>query len=298
MTTRALDYPLGRSVIPAAALRRWRGLPTGARPLVQAGADVQPDTVIAEAEGPQGVMPVFAGLAGRVLELSPIRGVLIDSVATVVSGVLGLGGSVAGPLAFLGRGESLAVVPIPRGAIIVYPQRLPLTLLQRAATGGAAGVVAASISALELEAFARIDLTAVLDGLVPGMERFPLPLLLTEGAGDAAMDPAVYQLLTQRASQPALLTGTTVPRWNIRPELLLPLPPGAQPVHVPVDSRLLPGARVRVAMGALRGARGELLHIFAHAQQGPEGIVVGAGLVRLDDGSSHTLPLMLLDRVE
>src|SRR5262249_3121190 len=151
-------------LISATALRRWRGLPAGARPLVQAGEEVQPDSPIAETSGPQGTTPVLAGLAGRVLEVSPVRGVLIDSVATVLTGMVGLGGGVAGPLAFLGR-ESLAVVPIPRGAILIYPQRLPLTLLQRAASGGAAGIIAASVSALELEAFARIDLTAALDGL-------------------------------------------------------------------------------------------------------------------------------------
>jgi hypothetical protein len=295
-TTNALDFPLGRSVVPAAAVRRWHRLPQGARVLVGAGESVRPEQPIAEM--PDGT-PVLAGLGGRVVEVSPAAGVQLEGVASVVTGLLGLGGSAAGPLAFLTRGESPAVVPIPRGGIIVYPQRLSLTLLQRAAAGGAAGIVAASAAALELEAFVRADLTAVLDGLVPGIERFPLPLLLTEGVGDVAMDPAILEALTKRAGQVALLSGRTVPRWNLRPELVLSLPANTPAARLPVDSTLAPGAQVRIASGELRGTRGELLYVFAQ-QPGPPGSAGSSAptaQVRTEDGRLVAVPLANLDRV-
>jgi hypothetical protein len=297
MTTYALDYPLGRPLIPAAAVRRWRQLPPGSRPAVAPGESVQPEQVIAEPAGSDG-LPVIAGLAGRVVEVSPRAGIQLEGVARVLTGVRGWGGAAAGPLALFPRGESPAVVPIARGAILVYPQRLPLTLLQRAAAGGASGIIAASAAALELEAFARADLTAVLDGLVPGIERFPLTLLLTEGFGDLPMDPGVLQFLTQRAGQTALLVGRTVPRWNLRPELLLSAPPNAHTVRLPADSALVLGAHVRVASGALRGSSGELLHLFAHPQPGPTSASLPSAQVRLGDGRVVVAPLAALDRVE
>jgi hypothetical protein len=297
MTTHALDFPLGRPLIPAATLRRWRRLPPDAQALVAAGDQVRADQPLADIPRPGGSAPVLAGLSGWVLEVAPGRGVLLHGTATAVTGLLGLGGTVVAPLAFLPRGESLAVAPIPPGSIIIFPQRLPLTLLQRAAAAGAAGVVAASAAALELEAFARTDLTALLDGLVPGGDRFPLPLLLTEGLGDLPMDPTLAQLLAQHVGQVVMLSGATQPRRNLRPELLLPLAPGTNGTPPPVDSSIVPGAKVHVAAGQLRGAHGEVLALFAHQQIGPQGILAPSAEVRLDDGGTYALPLGVLDRI-
>jgi hypothetical protein len=294
MTTYALDFPLGRPLIPAAAVRRWRRLPPGSRPLVGPGERVQPEQAIAELPGGASLL---AGLGGRVVEVSPAGGIQLEGVATVVAGLLGLGGGAAGPLTFLPPGESAAVLPIPPGGIIVHPQRVPLTLLQRAAAGGAAGLVAASAAAHELEAFARADLTAVLDGLVPGIERFPLPLLLTEGVGEAPMDPSVLQTLTACAGQVALLFGHTIPRWNLRPELLIAPPANAVTMALPADCALVPGAQARIAAGALRGARGELAHVFTAQPPDPLGRHTPSAQLRLQDGRLVVVPLANLDRV-
>lgn len=305
-TAYSLDFPLGRSVIPAAAVRRWRMLGPHDRVLVNMGAQVRADQPIAESasaqEGADGrggptsrSSVMLAGLDGRIVEVTA-GGIQLEGVASVFTGLVGLGGSAAGPLTFLTRGESAAVVPIPPGGIIVYPQPLPLTLLQRAAASGAAGIVAGSMSALELEGFARADLTAALDGLVPGLERFPFPLVLTEGVGSAPMDPGVLQLLTRRVGQVALLSGRTQLRWNLRPELLLPLPAGAQPTPLPADCRLVPHAKVRISSGSLRGLRGELVRLFTQQQRDALGLLAPAAQVRLDDGRLVVVTLAGLDR--
>ncbi|HEX6819016.1 MAG TPA: hypothetical protein VF120_11630 [Ktedonobacterales bacterium] len=300
MATYTLDFPLGRPVIPAATVRRWRLLGPQDRPLVSAGMQVRADQSIAERgggdEGGETTTKVLAGLDARVVEVTSVS-IQLEGVASVFTGVVGLGGSAAGPLTFLTRGESAAVVPIAPGGIIVYPQPLPLTLLQRAAAGGAAGIVAGSMSALELEGFARADLTAALDGLVPGLERFPFPLMLTEGVGSAPMDPGVLQLLTRRVGQVALLSGRTLLRANLRPELLLPLPMGAQVAPLPADSTLVPRAQVRISSGAMRGRRGELVHLFAQQQRDMQGLLVAAAQVRLDDGRLVVVALAALDRI-
>ncbi|MEO7003159.1 MAG: hypothetical protein ABI068_15205 [Ktedonobacterales bacterium] len=297
MTARTLDYPLGRSLIPALLLRRRRVVPAGAQLYAQINDQVRPDQVIAEAQDQGAVTRILAGLAGRVVETQPGQSVTIEGTATLLQGVVGVGEPVAGPLAFLPHGESLAVVPIPRGAIIVYPHRAPLTLFQRAAVGGAVGVIASSASALEFEAFARADLTLFFDGLTPTLTHFPLTVLLTEGLGDTPMDQGIFQLLLQRANDVALLTGHTQPRLNQRPELLLPLPLGAPTVRTPLDNALTIGAYVAVIAGPQRGARGQLLYLFGHQQPGPAGLWAHSALVRLDSGATLTQPLSALDRI-
>ena len=154
MSVSALDYPNGRPMIAAIAARRRRALPPGGTPLVSLHDQVSPSQPLAEARTESGLVTTIAGLAGRVVEVIPGQSVTIEGAATLINGILGVGGQVAGPLYFPPHGESLALMQAPRGSVIVYAQRAPLTLLQRAYACGAAGVIAPSASALELEAFA------------------------------------------------------------------------------------------------------------------------------------------------
>src|SRR5690348_8997585 len=296
MSELALQYPLGRPIAQAVAVRRQRHLPPGARVLVAAGDQVQPEQPIAEVGQPGGGTAVLAGLAGVVAEVVPGQHVAIEGVATLAQGVVGIGGAAVGPMVVLPRGESLAVVPIPRGGVILFPQHVPLTLLQRAAAGGAAGIIAASASARELEAFARADLTALLDGPATSAASAAFPVVLTEGLGMRAMDPAMYQALGQRIHDTVMLTGTTQPRRNVRPEVLLSLPLGTHAGRV-ADLALVPGARVLARGGARAGMSGVILHVFLRQQRTAAGTFAAAASVRFDDGSAEIIPLATLDRV-
>ncbi|HEX2348365.1 MAG TPA: hypothetical protein VHI51_08015 [Ktedonobacterales bacterium] len=297
MSISALDYPHGRPMISSVAVRRRRMLPPGATPFVSLHEQVSPGQAVAELRADDGVMAALAGLAGRVVEVAPGDSVTIEGAATLINGILGVGGQVAGPLYFPQRGESLALVQLPRGSVIVYPGRAPLTLLQRAYASGAVGVIAASASALELEAFARADLTALLDGFTPLGAQSPLTVLLTEGLGDCQMSPPILRALEQRINDVILLDGQTEPRRNIRPEALLPLPLSATPTATPLPSAFTTGALARVTAGERRGVWGRINYIFTQAQRSPTDQWEPSALLRLDDGSTLVAPLALLDTI-
>lgn len=293
-----MDYPAGWPIIPAANIRRARPLSGGATPLVNVGDQVRPDQPIAERPVAQGGRePVIAGLAGRVAQIIPGRSVTIEGVATLINGVFGIGGSASGVLHFLARGESVAVVRIPRGAVIIFPGQIPLTLLQRAVAEGAAAIVGASVGVREIEAFTRADMTAVLDGMHVDATHMPLPLVLTEGIGSFAMDSAVFQQLSQRAGDVGLINTATDPRRAIRPEVLLPLPLGSPTMPLPADDTIVVGARVRLIAGPGRGSRGEVVYQFAQRQTVAPGLVVPAVRVRLEDGASQVMPVGFVERV-
>ncbi len=297
MTVSALDYPHGRPLVSAVAVRRRRPLPAGAPALVSPQEQVSPGQAIAESQGTSGLTTTLAGLAGRVTEVLPGQSVTIEGMATLINGLVGVGGPVAGPLYFPPRGESLALMQAPRGSIVVFGQRAPLTLLQRALASGAVGVIAASASALELEGFARADLASLLDGLVSLTAQPPLTVLLTEGLGDSEMNPAILRALEQRVNDVILLNGQTLMRDNIRPEALLPLPANATPTATPLPSALTIGARARITAGAHRGASGRIAHIFAQQRRSDAGQWAPSALLRLEDGSLLVAPLALLDNI-
>ena len=297
MEVLALDYPLGRPVVPAAPVRRERPLALGSVALVGVGDRVSPEQPIAELPAPDGQrLPVLAGIAGRVVEVVPGQHITLEGQATIAHGLIGLGAPVVGPLAQLPRGESLAVVRIPAGTILVFPQPAPLMLLQRAAAGGARGIIAPSMSARELEAFARADLSVVLDGLAPEPAQLPLTILLTEGFDATPMNPATFTALSQRLGATALLTGATNPRWNVRPEVLISVPEGTPLARLPADSALVPGARVRAVAGPRRGARGEIVHVYERGQTGGGGVLAEAAALQLENGAIEVLPLHTLVR--
>ena len=214
----------------------------------------------------------------------------------IAHGMVGVGAPTVGTLAHLPRGESLAVVPIPAGAILVFPQPAPLMLLQRAAAGGVRGIIAPSMSARELEAFARIDLSVVLDGLAPEPAQLPLTILLTEGFGAAPMNPAIYGALTQRLGATALLTGTTNPARNIRPEALVSVQERIPLARLPAEFTLGVGAWVRAVAGPLRGTRGEIVHMYGRGQTGSGGVLADAAVMRSESGAIEVVPLHALVR--
>lgn len=251
--------------------------------------------MLAERRDEAGVRGVLAGIAGRVTAVTVGRSVTIQGVATALDGAVGIGGPSAGALYTIPRGESLAVAHIPHGCVLVHPTRAPLMLLQRALAAGAAGVIAASATALEIEAFARADLMALLEGLAPPIEPQPLTVVLTEGVGEAVMDSAIWRLLNRRMGDVALLNGQTLPQRAIRPEVLLSLPEGSAPLTPPLPSELTLGALVRVWAGPARGARGRIIHLFKHELASATGQWEPCAQLQLEDGRLLVAPLHLLD---
>jgi hypothetical protein len=293
-----MTFPLGLPVFAATAVSRERPMPAGARAVVAVGEPVRADQVVAEGAGVDGApVRLLAGLAGRVARVVPGRSLTIEGTAGVIQGMLGLGGPAVGRLRILPRAEAAAVVELPRGALIVHPGQIPLTLLQRAAAEGVAGIVGAGIGARDLEGFLRADLTAVLDGLAPETHRLPLTLVLTEGVGRWVMDPRTFQELAQRNDEVAYLHGATDPRRGVRPEALVSATPGVAPQATPADDAIVRGARVRLAGGSERGWRGEVTHVFARRQRVEADLWVRAARVELEDGRQRIVPLAALERL-
>src|SRR5579863_9305720 len=147
-------------VIAAAPVQRQRPLTNGAVASVAVGALVTPDQLLATCRGPNGKLtPVLAGLAGKVTQILPGRALTIEAMATAVYGVVGLGGSAAGPLCVVAEGDAPESLAINRGDVLVLAGQVPGTLVRRAVAEGAAGIIAASIAARDLESVAQTDLT-------------------------------------------------------------------------------------------------------------------------------------------
>jgi hypothetical protein len=294
---RSLDFPVGRRLVSAASVRRQRQFPPGTSTSVAIGDQVQSDQTIAEVNNAGTISIVQAGFAGRVIDVTLNQRVVIEGTVTIIEGIVGIGGPAVGTLYMLPRGESLAMVPIPHGGVILFPQQLPLVLMQRAVTGGAAGIIAGSVSAREIEAFSRLDLSASLDGFPLTEPVSPLAIVITEGLGEAAMCTSLYQVLAQRLGTTVYLCGETSTRQAIRPEVLLTPPASSTGEPLPLDSTLEAGAIVTVWAGGRRGSQAQVLQVLARRQYSAAGLLVPSAILRFEDGPTGIAPLHTLDRL-
>lgn len=292
MALRSMTYPLGQAIVPAMLVRRSRPVPPGATVRVQAGESIT-------AEQPIATLPtgdaVLAGVAGRVMQVLPGQ-VVIEGLSRLVHGMLGLGAQVAGPLTLAPRPDDPGFASaVPRGGILLVPQRLSSVLVQRAVQAGASGVVAGSMSARDLESFARADVTSLLDGAA-APPPLPLTLFLTDGIGEEAMDARFMGHFSGALGRVVLVSGITRVRPLVRPEVLLP---AAEPLPtgVPLPHTFELGARVHVHAGQQRGAQGEIIALPSGADMIENHLVVRCAYVRVQDGTVLRVPLHALDRV-
>lgn len=325
-----MTYPAGWSVLPRLIVKRERW-PGGYRvrgiPLVYRGQEVVPDQPLlrltaassenrSQEKHARGTpsspglthtsneADVPAGLHGRVVGFTPRGGVVIESHAAVIQGVLGAGKQVAGVLTmWQPHSQYTHVQTIPPGAILIVPGPLTFGLLHQALNSGVVGVIASSIALRDLEGFLRADYLHLLKiaALDLAQEQLPpLTLMLTEGIGSAIMPVHTMNLLTHYQGSIGLLSGTTSLIHNYFPELVISIPlieidkdwQAVQP-----DSTLALGAHVRVCGGQRNGAVGIIDYFYSYEQIFASGLRTRAVRLRLDDGSFYTVPLTLIERI-
>ena len=236
-----MTYQTGTSGIEQALVQRerWPGrYDAKYTPLVYPGQNVSSDQPVLRLEyassiehthGSHRPVPatevVIAGLAGRVMKMTPRGGVVIEGRATVVRGGIGIGNQVAGVLTLWPpRGNTLS--SLPSNALLVVPGPISFAFLHQAVTSGVSGVIASSIATCDLEGFLHTDIIQLLDFDDVEMAQMHLPpitLFLTEGLGTSAMPPQALNLLSHYQDTTALLSGVTSTCRAIFPELLIPL---------------------------------------------------------------------------
>jgi hypothetical protein len=168
---------------------------------------------------------VVAYLAGRVTEVIPREGCVIEADASFVQGIFGIGGEAFGAirLACRDHDQELAADLITadmKGAVVIGGARVTADAIARARSVGVAAVVTGGVDDRDLEAFLGYTLGVA----ITGHERVGLTLVITEGFGEIAMAQRTFALLASREGADAAVNGATQIRAGVmRPEILIPL---------------------------------------------------------------------------
>ncbi|MFK7961801.1 MAG: hypothetical protein AB8G96_14900 [Phycisphaerales bacterium] len=167
---------------------------------------------------------VRAYMDGRVVEVIPGEGVVVENDVAFIQGIFGVGGEGHGRLAMVAAdpGQELKADMITSehaGCIVVGGGRVWHEAVRKAIEVGCAAVVAGGIDDQDLREILGYDLGVA----ITGSEKIGTTLIITEGFGDISMADRTWRMLAAREGSIASVNGATQIRAGVmRPELIVP----------------------------------------------------------------------------
>ena len=169
---------------------------------------------------------VDAYVRGRVAEVLPEEGVVVECMGALMQGIFGVGGETFGPLRMVAGSpdEELAAAKLTaahRGCVVVGGSYVSHDTLMRARDLGVAAVVVGGFDDRDLRQLLGRDLGVA----ITGAEDLGFTLVLTEGFGRIRMAERTWRLLVAHEGEQASVSGATQIRAGVmRPEIVIPRP--------------------------------------------------------------------------
>jgi hypothetical protein len=244
---------------------------------------------------------VNAYVRGRVAEVMPGEGVVVESRGALIQGIFGVGGETFGRIARVTarpdeplEGEHLQAEH--RGAVVVGGSHVSHATVLRARELGVAALVVGGFDDHDLRALLGRDLGVA----ITGQEDLGLTLVLTEGFGRIAMADRTWELLGASEGHVASVSGATQIRAGVmRPELFVPREgTGAGEAHEDTAGSLEVGSAVRVIREPWFGRIGRVVELPAELRPLETEAFVRVLVVEFgDDGTRATVPRANVERL-
>ncbi|MBE3519497.1 MAG: hypothetical protein IMW97_04235 [Firmicutes bacterium] len=237
---------------------------------------------------------VTAYIRGRVVDIIPERGCVVETPGVKVNGIFGLGRETHGELKVLTKGPDEILTPdmIPddaAGKIIVGGSFATNEALARALEIGVKGVITGTVNYLNLTQSLGVKLGVG----ITGQEDVNITVILMEGFGQLSMRREVWELLKELEGYTVSMNGATQIRAGaIRPEVIVSFPEwdGEIKEAAVVDEDLKVGMRVRIVNEPYFGAIGTIQEIIKQPQVIETEARVPTVRVLLNSGESVIVP--------
>lgn len=244
---------------------------------------------------PPTVIEVNAYVRGRVVQVMPEEGAVIETQGAFVQGIFGVGGERQGILRMLVQSpdEVLTEAHLTddlAGTIVVGGAGIESGALRKAARLGIVGIVAGGIRDADLVEFLGFDIGVA----ITGQEDIPLSIIVTEGFGVMRMAQRTFNLLKRLEGQRASINGATQIRAGvIRPEIVVPLEVAEHPLEaMPTaeSQQLNIGVPIRIIREPYFGKLGRVRALPPDLVEIESGARVRVLEAELEDGKVVTVP--------
>ena len=228
-----------------------------------------------------------AGLPGTVIEVFDGRGALIQARGALVQGVWGNGR--------MDTGVMLSLMEKPDD--VLTTAKLDVSLRGSIILGGYCREAEVLKTAAELP-LRGLVLSSLSPAILPLAAQMRYPIVVTDGIGAQAMNPAAFKLLNTNAKREATLLAEGFDRYaGTRPEIFIPLPV-AQDTSEPEDLvAFAPGQQVLLRRAPHTGSLATIVNLRQGMVQVESGLRAPAAEVRLENGEQALVPLANLEVV-
>lgn len=192
---------------------------------------------------------VHAYVDGIIDDVYPGEGVKVNTAATFIQGIFGIGPEVIGELKMVAKSpadilDKDSITLEHKGKIIVGGSLVTAAALDRAVELGVKGVIIGGYDAHDLKEFLGYDLGVA----ITGTEDKGITLVVTEGFGQINMAKKTFDLLQSAEGRKTSINGATQIRAGvIRPEVIIPIQDAniADQKHAP-NTGMMPGTLIRI----------------------------------------------------
>lgn len=257
---------------------------------VESISEVTGNMLVREAAIP---VDMAAYVQGRVKDVMPEEGAVIETRGAMVQGIFGIGGERNGPIriAVASPDEILDaqhVLDTDAGKILIGGAGITSAALKRVNEAGVFGVVVGAVKDIDLIELLGYDIGVA----ITGQEDVVTTLVVTEGFGKLSMAGRTFELLKSLEGRSASLNGATQIRAGvIRPELIAPMIEAVgETAPASSGNELKVGTPIRVIREPYFGALATVTGLPSQLQVVESGAEVRVLEAKLDGGEVVCVP--------
>ena len=253
---------------------------------------------------PPKPIQVHAYIDGTVTEVMEKEGVVVETTATFIQGIFGVGGETVGELAIaVNKPDDIltadCIQPAYKDKIIVGGAFIQHDVIDKAKKAGVRGIIVGGFDDEDLRKLLGYDLGVA----ITGSEEIGITIIITEGFGKIQMAQRTFGLLKSRAGAKTSINGATQIRAGVvRPEIIIPHnttgKTSGEELDKPIGRGMETGDQVRIIRVPYFGKIGKIKALpFA-----PQKIETEASVrileVEFPDGSTAVVPRTNIEMIE
>lgn len=246
---------------------------------------------------------VRAYVDGVVTEVLPREGVIVETPATFIQGIFGIGGETQGELVMVAESpdeilEADRLTEAVRGRVAVGGSLVTASAIRKAIAVGAKGIIAGGLHDKDLREFLGHDLGVA----ITGNEDKGITLIVTEGFGTIRMAEGTFALLKRCEGMECSMNGATQIRAGvIRPEVVIPRRDAQVAADMHADEgagNMGIGSPIRAIREPYFGRLGRVSDLPAELQRVESETMVRVLEVAFEDGTKAILPRANVELIE
>jgi len=228
-----------------------------------------------------------AGLPGMVIQVTPERGVTIQTAGSLIQGVWGNGRIETGlMISMMDKPDSVLDASrfdvSQRGSVILAGACIHPEALRAAAELPVRGLILSSLHA----------------SLISQAQQMRFPIVAMEGIGGLPMNNAAYRLLSTNVKREVTVNAEAFDRYTgARPEVIIPLPITNEPPPPDDIGSFAAGQQVRLRAAPHYGTVVTLVNLRPGLSVLPSGLRAAAAEVRTESGEQLLVPLANMEVV-